>query len=185
MRTSLILPALLLTLACGSKLDKSKAENLIRKGYPVQIPVIVPEQATAQKGTPEYARLVTLRDNLAATDWFEISTKEEGKRETTNFALKPSAPPSIKPMAKGLQAGFSVPVAQAGFVRAVKVENAGDGVKVSYEIRLQNPTAQFPLFLAIHPEAKLGETKARHATFQKRAGTWELMSTNETFSKVQ
>jgi hypothetical protein len=48
MRTALLLPALLLTLACSSKLERTKAEALIRKDYPVVVPVTVPEKASAE-----------------------------------------------------------------------------------------------------------------------------------------
>jgi hypothetical protein len=61
MRPALLLPVLLLALACSSKLEQTKAESLIRKDYPVVVPVTVPEKASAEKGSPEHLRLVTLK----------------------------------------------------------------------------------------------------------------------------
>lgn len=181
MRRALLLPVLLLTLACSSKLERSKAEDRIRKDYPVVVPVTVPEKASADKGSPEHLRLVTLKENLDKSGWFDSSVQTEGGRETFTFRLKPDAPKAIKAAPKG----FSIPAAEAVFVRVVRMEPTRDGARVIYEIRLEKPTAQFPLFQALHPEAKVGQTKPRHATFERRKGGWELTGTDEAFRKAE
>lgn len=181
MRTALLLPALLLTLACSSKLDRSKAEDLIRPNYPVVVPVTVPEKASAEKGSPAYLRLVALKDNLDKSGWFESSVKTEGGQETFTFRLKPDAPKAIKAAPQG----FSMPAAEAVFVRALRMEPTREGARVIYEIRLEKPTAQFPLFEALHQEVRVGQTKPRHATFERKGGAWTLTATDEVFHKVE
>jgi hypothetical protein len=181
MRTALLLPALLLTLACSSKLDRRKAEDLIRANYPVVVPVMVPEKASAAKGTPGYLRLTTLKENLDKSGWFESSVRTEAGQETFTFRLKPDAPKTIKAAPQG----FSIPAAEAVFVRAVKMESTREGARVSYEIRLEKPTAQFPLFEGLHQEVRVGQTKPRHATFERKNGTWTLTATDEVFRKVE
>ncbi len=181
MRHLLLLPALLLTLACSSKLDRRKAEDLIRKDYPVVIPVTVPDKASAEKGTPAHLRLTTLKENLDKSGWFESSVRSEGSQETFTFRLKPDAPKAIKAAPQG----FSMPAAEAVFVRALKMELTREGARVLYEIRLEKPTAQFPLFQALHQDVKVGQTKPRHATFERRKGAWELTNTDEVFRKAE
>jgi hypothetical protein len=180
MRPLLLLPALLLTLACSSKLDRRKAEDLIRKDYPVVVPVTVPEKASAEKGSPAHLRLTALKENLDRSGWFESSVRTEGGQETFTFRLKPGAPKAIKAAPQG----FAMPAAEALFVRAVKMEPTREGARVIYEIRLDKPTAQFPLFQALHPDARVGQSKQRHATFERRRGAWELTGTDETFRKA-
>lgn len=181
MRAVLLLPLLLVTLACSSKLERGKAENLIRKTYPVVVPVTVPEKASAEKGSPEHLRLATLKDNLDKSGWFDSTVQAGGGRETFTFRLKSDAPKSIKAAPKG----FSMPAAEAVFVRAARMEPTREGARVTYEVRLEKPTAQFPLFQAMHPTAKLGQIHQRHATFERRRGSWELTSTDETFRKAE
>ena len=181
MRTALFLPALLLTLACSSKLDRRKAEDLIRPLYPVVVPVTVPEKASAEKGSPAHLRLAALKDNLDKSGWFECSVKSDGGHEVFTFHLKPDAPKAIKAAPQG----FSMPAAVAVFVRAVQMEPTREGARVVYEIRLEKPTAQFPLFEALHQEVRVGQTKVRHATFERRKGTWELTATDEVFHKAE
>jgi len=181
MRTTLFLPALLLTLACSAKLDRSKAEDLIRANYPVVVPVLVPEKASAEKGSPACLRLTTLKEHLDQSGWFESSVRTEDGQETFTFRLKPDAPRTIKAAPQG----FSLPAAEAVFVRTVKMEPTREGARVLYEVRLEKPTAQFPLFLAHHPNAKVGQIHPRHATFERRKGTWELIATDEVFRKVE
>jgi hypothetical protein len=181
MRIALLVPTLLLTLACSSKLGKHQAEDLIRKDYPVVVPAVVPEKASAEIGSPEHLRLVTLKENLDKSGWFGSVVQTEGSRETFSFHLKPDAPKSIKAAPKG----FSVPAAEAVFVRAAKMEPTREGARVTYEIRLEKPTAQFPLFQALHPDVKAGSTKERHATFERRRGSWELTGTDEAFRKAE
>ena len=181
MRPLLLLPVLLLTLACSSKLERTKAEDLIRKDYPVVVPVTVPEKASAEKGSPEHLRLVSLRESLDKSGWFDSVVQTEGSRETFTFRLKSDAPKTIKAAPKG----FSMPAAEAVFVRAVRMEPTREGARVSYEVRLEKPTAQFPLFQAMHPDVKVGQTKQRHATFERRRGAWELTGTDEAFRKAE
>lgn len=181
MRPALLLPVLLLTLACSSKLERAKAEDLIRKEYPVVVPVTVPEKASAEKGSPEHLRLASLKENLDRSGWFESSVQADGGRETFTFRLKASAPKDIKAAPKG----FSMPAAEAAFVRAVRMEPTREGARVTYEIRLDKPTAQFPIFLALHPDARIGQTKPRHATFERRRGGWELTGTDEAFRRAE
>jgi hypothetical protein len=181
MRALLLLPALLLTLACSSKLERTKAEALIRKDYPVVVPVTVPEKASAEKGTPAYLRLTTLKENLDRSGWFESSIKTEGGQETFTFRLKPTAPKAIKAAPQG----FSMPAAEAVFVRAVKMEPTREGARVVYEVRLEKPTAQFPLFHGQHQNAQVGQVHQRHATFERRKGAWELTGTDEVFRKAE
>jgi hypothetical protein len=181
MRAALLLPILLLTLACSSKLERGKAEDLIRANYPVVVPVAIPEKASAEKGSPAHLRLQTLKENLDKSGWFESSVKTEGGQETFTFRVKPDAPKAIKAAPQG----FSVPAAEAVVVRVVKLEPTREGARVVYEIRLEKPTAQFPLFQALHPDVKVGQTKPRHATFERRKGKWELTGTDETFHKAE
>jgi hypothetical protein len=181
MRPALLLPVLLLTLACSSKLERAKAEDLIRKDYPVVVPVTVPEKASAEKGSPEHLRLVSLTENLDKSGWFDSTTQADGGRETFTFRLKPDAPKAIKAAPRG----FSMPAAEAVFVRAVRMEPTREGARITYEIRLDKPTAQFPLFQALHPDTKIGQTKQRHATFERRRGSWELTGTDEAFRRAE
>ena len=180
MRTVLLLPVLLLTLACSSKLDRRKAEDLIRPTYPVVVPVTIPEQASADKGSPAYLRLTALKENLDKSGWFESSIRTEGGQETFTFRLKPDAPKAIKAAPKG----FAMPAAEAVFVRASNMEITREGARVTYEIRLEKPTAQFPLFQALHQEVKVGQVKLRHATFERKSGAWALTATDEVFHKA-
>ena len=181
MRHLLLLPALLLTLACSSKLDRRKAEDMLRKDYPVVVTVLVPDQATAEKGTPDHLRFTNLKENLEKSGWFEVIVKADGAKETFLFHLKPDAPKAIKAAPKG----FLMPAAEASFVRATRMEPTREGARVTYEIRLEKPTAQFPLFQSLFPDAKLGQTRIRYATFERRKGAWELTGTNEDFRKAE
>ena len=181
MRPVLLLPVLLLTLACSSKLERTRAEDLIRKDYPVVVPVTVPEKAAAEKGNPAHLRLMTLKENLDKSGWFESTITTSGSMDTFTFRLKPDAPKAIKAAPQG----FSMPAAEAVFVRAIRMEPPREGDRVTYEIRLEKPTAQFPLFLALHQDVRVGQTKQRHATFERRKGAWELTSTDEVFRKAE
>lgn len=181
MRRLLLLPVLLLPLACSSKLDRGRAEDLIRKDYPVVVPATVPEAGTAVKGSPEQLRLRGLKEHLEKTGWFDCGVQADGDRETYTFRLRPNAPKDIKAAPKG----FSMPAAEVVFVRAVRMEPTRDGARVSYEVRLEKPTAQFPVFQLLHPDARAGQTKQRHATFERRKGAWELTGTDEAFRKAE
>ncbi len=176
-----LLPGLLLALGCKPKLDRPRAEALLAKTYPVVVPVVVPGKVVAEKGSPEALRLDQFKANLASTGWFDIVSTDAGSQETCTFRLKPGAPASIAPAPDG----FRVPAAQAVFVRALSMEPVSGGARVTYRIRLANPTPQFPLFQLLHPDVALGATKDRHATFVRRGGTWELTGTDEVFQKAR
>lgn len=181
-RSPLILvPVALLSMACSTKLTRPKAEELLGKAYPVVVPVTVPEQASAEKGSPAALRLAALDENLAKSGWFDITQADQGNRMTYTFRLKPSAPKTITAAPKG----FRIPAAEALFVKALRMEPTREGARVAYQIRLANPTAQFPLFQALHPDVALGALKERHATFERHGGRWELTGTDETFHKAE
>ena len=182
MRHLLLVPVLAATLACGGKarLSRQEAEEDIRKDYPVVVAITVPEAEKAIKGSPEHARLVALQEDLGKTGWFQATRTPDGDREQFAFRLAPSAPKTITTTAKG----FQVPVAQAEFVRAVGLEPTRDGARVTYQIRLVKPTAQFHLFQELHPGVRIGETKDRHASYRREGRSWILQDTDETFRKA-
>ena len=173
-------PALLLlaTAACSRGLQKSAAEAAIRASYPVTVPVKVPSRVSAAAGSPEAARAQAFMDNLQKTGWFDLA-KESGKdgRAVFTFTPKPGAPGHAS------EDGWLLPAAQAVFVQGTHHSEQGNTAKVTYQIRLANPTAQFPLFELLHPTVRIGDTKLRHAVFEKQGGTWALTGTDEAFSK--
>jgi hypothetical protein len=154
---------------------------MLRHEYPVIVPVTVPEKASAEKGSPAYMRLTSLKENLDRTGWFEATVKTEGNQETFTFRLKADAPKTIKAAPQG----FRMPAAEATFVRALRMEPTREGARVTYEIRLEKPTPQFALLQAQNPDIKVGQTKPRHATFERRKGAWELTGTDEAFHKAE
>lgn len=181
MRRLLIPPALVLFVACGpSKLSRAEAERDLRQDYPVVVDIRVQESASALKGSPDHAKLVALLEQLVKTGWFGVERKAEGDRERFIYKLDPSAPKFVRISAKG----FSIPAAEAEFVKALRLEPERDGLKVTYQVRLARPTAQFGLFQALHPEVKLGDTKERHALYRKEGRSWVLQETDETFRKA-
>lgn len=173
-------PVILLLAAagCSRGLKKADAEAAIRAKYPVTVPVKVPGRVSAAVGSPEAARAQAFLDNLRATGWFDLA-KDDGKagRVVYTFTPKPSAP--VQPSGTG----WLVPAAQAVFVQATHHAEQGSTAKVTYQIRLANPTAQFPLFTLLHPTVRIGDTKLRHAVFEKQGGAWTLTGTDETFGK--
>jgi hypothetical protein len=180
MRRLLILSVLLLVMGCGSsKLSRTEAEKDLRQDYPVVVDIRVPESASAIKGSPEHAKLVTMQEQLARTGWFTIERKAEGDRERFSYKLAPAAPSFIHASVKGL----SIPAAEAEFVKALRLEPERDGLKVTYQIRLAKPTAQFGLFQALHPDVKIGDVKERHAMYKRNGRSWVLQETDETFKK--
>ncbi|BDU73094.1 hypothetical protein [Mesoterricola silvestris] len=182
MRILLAIPVLVAALACGSpKLSRREAEGDIRKDYPVQIVVTIPESASAIKGSPEHARLVALQEAVAAKGAFAVTRKAEGDRET--FAFKPgaSAPKEASLSAKG----YELPAAEAEFVRALRIEYMRDSARVTYQIRLSRPTAWFGLFQTLHPGVRPGETKERHASYRREGRSWVLQNTDETLKKAR
>ena len=173
-------PVLLLaaTAACSRGLTKRDAEAAIRAKYPVTVPVKVPGRVSAAPGSPEAVRAQAFLDNLQKTGWFDLA-KDETKAGTVvyTFTPKPGAP------VRASGSGWLVPAAQAVFVQGTHHTEQGATAEVTYLIRLANPTAQFPLFQLLHPAVHLGETKPRHATFEKQGGAWVLTGTDEAFTK--
>jgi len=172
---------LLSLLACGSaKLSRREAEKDIRQDYPVQVVIQVPEGARAAAGSPELAKLAKLQEGLTHSGWFSVDRRTEGNQEVFSFKPTPSAPKALRPAAKG----WELPAAQAVFVRALDLQTSGDSARVTYEIRLSNPTHEFALFQTLHPDARIGQTKQRHALYRKEGRSWILQETDETLKKV-
>lgn len=171
-------PVLLLMAACGSdKLTPKTAEALIRPDYPVVVPVKVPKQAVAEKGSPELARFETINGLLGQSGWFKIQKREEGTKVRFEYAPSPSAPNTLRTTSTG----FEAPAAEATFVKVLRPEGSGGNLKVPYQIRLERPTPLFPLFAFLHPQARIGEVKARHARIDRQGKDWALMDTDEEF----
>lgn len=178
----LILPALLLFVACGaSKLGKSEAEKDIRQDYPVQVTVHVPRTTSAIKGSPDHAKLVALQEALAKTGWFAIQRRPEGDRERFNFKPTSSAQSFLRTNEKG----YAIPAAEAEFVKALGNKPTKEGLTVTYQIRLARPTPQFTLFQTLHPDVKIGDTKTRHAFYRKEGRAWVLQRTDEFFRQAE
>lgn len=181
MRVALIVPALALTLACGSsKLSRSEAESDIKKDYPVTVMLRIPEKASAIKGSPEHAKLVKLQEAVAKPGWFASSRTEEGDRESFRFTALPGAPKDLRTAPKG----WELPVAEAVFVKTTGMEPTRDGAKVAYQVRLASPTPHFPAFQAVYG-APIGDTKTRHAIYRKEGRSWVLQGTDEAFKKAE
>lgn len=171
-------PALLLMTACGSdKLNPKTAEALIRPDYPVLVPVKVPKQAVAEKGSAELARFETINGLLSQSGWFKIQRREEGTKVHFDYAPSPAAPGSVR----STSAGFEAPAVEAAYVKLLRHEGSGASFRVTYQIRLERPTPLFPLFHHLHPQARLGETKDRHARIDRQGKDWALMETDEEF----
>jgi len=182
MRRVLLAPVVLILLACGSsKLQKREAESDIKKDYPVMVMVPVPAKVSAEKGSEAHRKLLLLHDNLSKTGWFAIQRHDDGKREEFTYQLNANAPKTAMAAPGG---GFQVKAAEADFVRATRLDPTGNSAVVTYQVRLVKPTTQFPLFEALHPGVKIGETKDRHATYQKQGRDWVLMGTDEKFMKA-
>jgi len=183
LRRLIVIPVLAAALGCGpSHLTRREAENDIRKDYPVVVSVKVPESAKAIKGSSDHAKLVSLQEALTRSGWFAVTRSSEGDREAFTFKLKPSAPKSIRSGANG----FELPAAEAEFVRCLpRRDITRDGIRVTYLIRLVHPTEHFPIFLALHPGVRVGETKERHASYRREGRNWIMMDTDESFKKAQ
>jgi len=180
MRPFLLVPALVLTLACGSngQLSHREAESDIKQDYPVTVSLRVPNSVSAIKGSPEFAKMVAMSEALTKNGWFMVFRTPQGDRERFEFKLLPNAPKTVLTAPKG----FEVPVAQAEFVKALKLEPTRDGAKVTYQIRLAKPTEHFPLYAQLH-EARIGGTTDRHAIYRKEGRKWILQGTDETYKK--
>jgi hypothetical protein len=178
----LVLPALVAVLACGpARLSRREAESDLRRDYPVQVSVTVPESASAIKGSPEHAKLVALTEAIGPKGFFTVVRKPEGDRETFTFKPGPAAPKDVRLTSKG----FELPAAEAEFVRALHIEYMRDNARVTYLIRLVRPTSNFGMFQTLHPGVRPGETKERHASYRREGRNWILMDTDETLKKPQ
>ncbi len=182
MRILLVVPILAFALACGSsRLSRREAENDIKKDYPVRVSVSIPQTASAIKGSPEHAKLVALQEAVTPGGMFLATRTTEGDREVFAFKPGPSAPKDATPTAKGYQ----LPAAEATFVRALRIDVNGNEARVTYLIRLVNPTPWFGIFKTLHPGVHPGETKERHAAYRKEGRSWVLQDTDETLKKAQ
>lgn len=169
---------LLATAACSRGLQKSDAEAAIRAKYPVTVPVKVPGRVSAAAGSPEAAKAQAFMDNLQKTGWFDIA-KEDGKTGNAVYTFTPKAGAPVQPSGNG----WLVPAAQAIFLQGSHHSEQGNTAKVTYQIKLANPTPQFALFQLLHPTVRIGDSKPRHAIFEKQGGKWVLTSTDESFTK--
>lgn len=171
-------PALILLTGCGSNsLNQKTAVALISPDYPVMVPVKVPKQASAAKGSPELTRMESINTLLTQSGWFAIQRREEGAKVHFAYAPLASAPSTVR----ATPAGFEAPAAEATFVKALRPQGSGGKLKVPYQIRLERPTALFPLFQYLHPQVRLGETKQRFARIDRQGKDWALMDTDEEF----
>lgn len=171
-------PALFLMTACGSdKLNPKTANALISPDYPVVVPVKVPKHAMAEKGSAELSKIETINGFLSPSGWFKIQRREEGSKVHFDYAPSPSAPKTVRTTA----AGFEAPAAEVTFVRALPPKGSGANLKVPYLVRLERPTALFALYQFLHPQARIGDTKPRHARIDRQGKDWALMDTDEEF----
>ena len=121
-----------------------------------------------------------MQEVLTKNGWFLATRTEEGDRERFTFKVLPQAPKDFRTSAKGIE----IPAAEAQFVKATRMEPTRDGAKVTYQVRLARPTSYFPAFQALY-NAKVGDTKERHATYRKDGRSWILQDTDETFKKAE
>lgn len=167
---------LALTAACGSSsLSRSTAEKLIKPDYPAVAPVRVPRSASVEKGSAKFTELQSIHAGLQKDGSVAITAKEEGTKVTYAYALTAKASGA----AKTTPSGFQLPAADVEFQRIASVETRGNQAKATYEVRLARPTGLFPVFQLLHPGAKIGQTKLRHAEFDKQDGKWGLLKTDE------
>ena len=107
--------------------------------------------------------------------WIPLFQEKTGAKVTYTYALTSKASQA----AKTTPAGFQLPAADVEFQRIQTVETRGNQARATYEVRLARPTGLFPAFQLIHPGAKIGQTKVRHAEFDKQGGKWGLLKTDE------
>ena len=182
MRALLVIPVLAAMLGCGSaRLSRREAESDLRKDYPVQVVVTVPETASAIKGSPEHAQLVALAEKTTPGGLFAVARAAEGDRERFTFKPGPGAPKALRLSPKG----YELPAAEAEFAFARSIEYLRDTARVTYQVRLGRPTEFFGLFQALHPGVRLGETKDRHASYRRDGRSWVLQETDETLRKAR
>lgn len=175
MRALLVLPALVLMTACSApKLTRAGAEEAIRRLYPVDVIQAVPATDRAIKGSPQHAQLVAFQEHLGRMG-FQVERKAEGDWDT--FAFK--APATLPQGIRSAGAGFELVVGKAEFVKAIELEKGKPASRVTYQVRLAQPTTHFPLFQHLNPKVKVGDTKERHAFFSLEKRTWVLRETDE------
>ena len=121
-----------------------------------------------------------MQDLLTKPGWFAVFRTEEGDRERFNFKVLGQAPKDFRTTVKGIE----IPAAEAQFLRTTRMEPTRDGAKVTYQVRLAKPTAYFAIFQALY-NAKIGDTKDRHATYRKDGRSWILQGTDESFRKAE
>ena len=114
---------------------------------------------------------------MKQTGWFSVRRSVQGNRERFEFAPGSSAPKTVSTSPKG----FQIPAAEVDFAGAKSIETTQDGARVTYRVRLVRPTAQFALFQALYPQARIGDTHERHASYRKEGRRWVLMETDEAF----
>lgn len=175
-------PALVLLAACGSsdKLTPALADKLIAPDYPVMVPIRVPKQASAAKGSAELQRMETINGLLTKGGTFTVDRQEKGDQVT--FTYQPA------PGAKGIVAqdkNWLLPAAEATYVKATRAVNKGGQYQITYQIRLAKPTPHFGLMQFLHPNVKIGDTKDRHAVIERQGDNWALMKTDEEFKTAR
>jgi hypothetical protein len=173
--------ALALSLACRSELKRTEAESVLRAQYPVDVLIKLPVKASAAKGSIQAAELASLKAAAEKSGWFTIQWTEEKDRVTVALLPTSAAPKDLTPTANG----FLAPVAKAAFVQSVSGQTRGDEAHATYRVRLEQPTALFPLFELKHPGVHIGATKDRHAIFRRTDGKWLLASTDEKYHKPE
>jgi hypothetical protein len=136
-----------------------------------------------EKGSAKFSELQAIHAVLQKDGGVAIQAKEEGAKVTYTYALTSKASQA----AKTTPAGFQLPAADVEFQRIQTVDVRlgeitvirGNQARATYEVRLARPTGLFPAFQLIHPGAKIGQTKVRHAEFDKQGGKWGLLKTDE------
>ncbi len=174
-------PSLVLAPACHRGLSKAQAESLIRAAYPVTVMVRVPESVSGRPGSPEILKAEAFAKNLQGTGWFDISRKEDQGLVHYRFQPRPGSPAAAHPEGNG----HDLAAAQAVFVKALRKVDTADGAKVTYQVKLANPTGQWPLYQLVKPNVRMGDTKDRHAQLRKEGGAWVLDRTDETLHKEE
>ena len=184
MRPLLAVPALILLVACGApKLSRKEVDRDLQVDYPVPVTVQVPESASEIKGSPAHAKLVALQELTVSKGWFTVQRSTEGDRERFRFQPGKAAPAGLT--AAG--GGFELPAAKATYAGAFRMERSRDGrqARVAYRVRLEQPSAFFPLFQIEHPNARVGQTAEREARYAREGRKWILQGTNERHTKAR
>lgn len=172
---------LTLTLACSSELKRNEAESLIRAQYPVTVVIKLPHEASAAKGGTNAAQLISLKTYAEKSGWFTAEWTETNDQVRIKLTPTSAAPKDVAATA----GGFMAPVAKAVFDRSLSGQTRGSEARAVYRIRLEQPTALFPLFEMKHPGDHIGTTHDRHARFRKDGGKWAVASTDEKYHKAE